>query len=118
MQNDDFRCIVTQYKEGRRWVITHKKRKPSRLALFIYLSVPISGIAHISRKYETGQKETNKILNRCKDSCLFLSRCCWFCCFCSCFTCCRALSGTFGKIMEPGRIRVLPKGGNAGSCGL
>ena len=38
MQNDDFRCIVTQYKEGRRGVITHKKRKPHGLRFsFIFL---------------------------------------------------------------------------------
>ena len=39
------------------------------------------------------KKETNKILNRCKDRpvCLFL--CCCICCFSRCFSCCSALNG-------------------------
>lgn len=48
-------------------------------------------------------KETNKILNRYKDRCLFSSRRCRFCCFCSCFTCCSYLRGTFVNL----RYRVV-----------
>ena len=56
-------------------------------------------------------KETNKILNRCKDRMSLSLYCCMSCCFCSCFTCCRRVRARF---MGRGHIHGLPTDGISG----